>query len=135
VRRPSASPLRRLNGLLHRILGRPDPADPAFEDAARKAFLAGTLLDAPKAVPPAESMRTPVERPVGSVLGLPLPQVDYARMDSAPVDERTTDDPIPGRGAKKVDRSWPDLLRTPSGVTPVADDFFDGLIRRVERDR
>ena len=25
-----------------------------------------------------------------------------------------------------------DLLRTPRSVTPVADDFFDGLIRRVE---
>jgi hypothetical protein len=42
---------------------------------------------------------------------------------------------VPHPGALEVDRSWPDLLRTPRGVTPVADDFFDGLIRRVERDR
>jgi hypothetical protein len=27
------------------------------------------------------------------------------------------------------------LLRTPSSVAPVADEFFDSLIRRVESDR
>jgi hypothetical protein len=27
------------------------------------------------------------------------------------------------------------LLRAPTSVAPAADDFFDGLIRQVERDR
>jgi hypothetical protein len=27
------------------------------------------------------------------------------------------------------------LLRAPTSVTPKADDFFDGLVQQVERDR
>jgi len=51
------------------------------------------------------------------------------------VDDRATDDAVPDRGERNGDGPWSDLLRTPRTVAPVADDFFDGLIRRVERDR
>jgi hypothetical protein len=132
------------------MLGRPDPSDPAFEEAARKAFLAGTVLEAPKPPPPAQSARKPAERPLETVGGRPASPIAAIRTRPAAQpglaeqtlephdtrgDDRPTDDAFPDRGARKADPSWPDLLRTPSAVAPVADDFFDGLIRRTERDR
>jgi hypothetical protein len=150
VRRLDVSPLRWLQALILRSLGRPDPRDTAaYEEAARKAFLAGTLPDAPNAGPPAGSMTTPAERPLGTMAARPEPQLgagtassggaapdDGAEtLDPGEVREDDQTDPLAGREAPNVDGPWPDLLRTRSAVTPMADDFFDGLIRRVERDR
>ena len=38
----------------------------------------------------------------------------------------------PGPESLEAVDATTDLLRTPRSVTPVADDIFDGLIRRVE---
>ena len=54
--------------------------------------------------------------------------------DDGPEQERAAADP-PERMTKQAVPAPDDLLRTPTSVTPVADDFFAGLIRRVEGDR
>jgi len=137
------------------MAGRADPADAAaFEEAARQAFLAGTPLDVPKPFEPASSaepMRTPGVRPLGTVARAGAPQAEPGRTPAAwlvsgardetlesraaPAAEGATHDRLPDRNEYNVGSPSLDLLRAPASVTPVADDFFDGLIRRVERDR
>jgi hypothetical protein len=43
--------------------------------------------------------------------------------------------PAPPRRRQPGETAPDFLLRTPTNVAPVADDFFDGIIRRVEGDR
>ena len=58
-----------------------------------------------------------------------------AKQSAAPRGERAEEPPGPPRRRKPGETAPDFLLRTPTSVTPVADDFFDGLIRRVEGDR
>jgi hypothetical protein len=151
VRRPRAFTIR----LLYRLAGRIDPAEAAaYEEAARKAFQTGTLVDAPKpsgSVPSAESAGSLAARPLGSLAGRTGPQAELIAKRSAPfvaeptgetleshvatAEEPAVADRLPDRNSRDVGDSAQDLLRTPRSVTSVADDFFDGLIRRVEGDR
>jgi len=39
------------------------------------------------------------------------------------------------RGESGTESASDALLRTPTNVAPVADDFFDGIVQRVEGDR
>jgi hypothetical protein len=41
----------------------------------------------------------------------------------------------PARPPRRGETAPDHLLQAPPGVAPVADDFFDALIRRVEGDR
>ncbi len=158
LKRPVTSIRYHLVRLLRRVTGRIDPGDAdAYEEAARAAFRAGTLLDAPDFVAPGSSRPRgesagPQEHPSGSVFRLtgaltepgatdstgavPVPPTDALESEVAWADRLAAEDRLPGRRRRRADSSAPDdLLRTPTSVAPVADDFFDGLIRRVEGDR
>jgi hypothetical protein len=69
-----------------------------------------------------------IPRPVGSVSA-----------EAVPAPAATTDALEPGPAerppAQAGERAPDSLLRTPTSVTTISDDFFDGLIRRVEGDR
>lgn len=63
------------------------------------------------------------------------PPSQPAEQSAAPVGEAPEESPAPPRRRQPGDTAPGFLLRTPTSVTRVADDFFDGLIRRVEGDR
>lgn len=152
---PRPSILRHLISVLSRMVGRDDPAEAiAYEEAARTAFQAGTLLHAPRDVAPpstADSRERPPAQPLGSVSGrsrlqagssatraassVSAPRGESIEWHTAPAEEPAAEVRRPDQDVPRVGRPAPDLLRTPRSVAPVADDFFDGLIRRVERDR
>jgi hypothetical protein len=143
-----------LLGPLLRLLGRLDPRDAAaYEEAAREAFKAGTPNDVRTATPSidAADLRAREAPPVGSFApdarphGPPTTERP-ASLGSRPtakphVSDRATaegpaiDDAAPAPEVRGAVDPTNDLLRTPRSVTPVADDFFDGLIRRVEGER
>ena len=61
-------------------------------------------------------------------------------LPAAPTPEPTPASANPEPPARRLSRqageTAPDfLLRAPTGVAPIVDDFFDGLVRRVEGDR
>jgi hypothetical protein len=60
---------------------------------------------------------------------------DTIESEGAWVERLAAQDRATGQRRRQADSPAPDYLRTPSSVAPVADDFFDGLIRRVEGDR
>ena len=63
-----------------------------------------------------------------------LPAEQSAAPDGEPPAAPPAPSTLPRR--RQPGETAPDfLLRTPTNVAPVADDFFDGLIRRVEGDR
>jgi hypothetical protein len=141
-------------GPLLRLLGRVDPREAAaYEMAAREAFKAGTPTDVnspPLSADSGDITGSRDARPPGTL-------AEPARLQEATTAKRPK--PLrsePTNGSDRVadtnatepeieDRSpdltpeagdaATDLLRTPRSVTPVADDFFDGLIRRVEGKR
>lgn len=141
-----------LLGPLLRLLGRLDHRNAAaYEEAARDAFKAATPTavppttpavnaadslgprDAPALVPsgqPAFRQGPTTTRPSGSLGSKPTAKPrgpDSATREGAAIDGGAT-----GRESPEAVDATTDLLRTPRSVTPVADDFFDGLIRRVE---
>ena len=131
-------------GHIHPVPGRFGQAEAvAYEEAARAAFRAGTPLDSPDVIPRGSS--EPVARPTGvltepgvadSTGAASTPPTDALESEVAWAERLAAEDRLPGRNRRRADSSAPDyLLRTPTSVTPVADDFFDGLIRRVEGDR
>jgi hypothetical protein len=73
-----------------------------------------------------ESTAEPVPANAGSAAPAPEPSM------ASPTAE---DDPGAELHREPGDTAPDFLLRPPASVTPVADDFFNGLIRRVERDR
>lgn len=118
VRRPRATALHRLARLIPGVASRIDRAEASeYEEATRKAFRAGTSLQSPKLLAPPHVVESPASK-----LGAARP-VAFVSAPPAP--------PAPQAGETAPDF----LLRTPKSVIPIADDFFDGLIRRVEGDR
>lgn len=115
----------------------------AFDAAARQAYQAALKLDremppapAPRDARPAEAPTrvpdlpsAPVTTETASLLN-PPPERLVVSLGESP--EQTPAVPHP----RQPGETPPDpLLRTPSSVAPVADDFFDSLVRRVESDR
>ena len=152
VRRARAfSPL----GPLRRLLSRLDPGDAAaYEEAAREAFKAGTPTDAGKPAPSVEAADFAGSRDVrlpgsfgervrrqgtttGKRPGRPgsQPTEEPPEPGGATADEPATENRPPEGNSRDAADAATDPLRTPRSVTPVADDFFDGLIRRVEGKR
>lgn len=135
-----------------RTLGgaRVDPGEAAaWEAIVRESFRAGATLEAPTALeaePTASTSTSPSAptRPVSSDFARRGP---VAARGVASVSAPTTPAAEPAREPaadvrpellhlQQARETAPEfLLRTPTRVTPVADDFFDGLIRRVEGDR
>ena len=127
VMRPRAPVLRRYTRL---PLGRMDPDEAeAYNEAEREAFQASPSRERPTRLPP-PTPRPPVSTldaaPRDALPPTPAPEVVTVQEPSAP--EQPT-------RRKTGDTAPKFLLRTPTSVTPVVDDFFDGLIRRVEGDR
>jgi hypothetical protein len=158
LKRPGTFIRYHLVRLLSRLTGRIDPGEAiAYEEAARAAFRTGTLVDSRDFVTrrssePRSGPAGPQEDPSGPVARLTEALTESGATDStgaastpptnAPESEvawaerLAAEDRLPGRNQRQADSSAPDyLLRTPTSVAPVADDFFDGLIRRVEGDR
>lgn len=145
--------------LTRRVAAEFDPGEAAaYKEAAREAFrTTGDLLDAPRALGPGSTAETArlaasAEGPIESAGGLPA----YARKPgpihsdelgassrsemvepgAITVEDGVSDAPSPGRARNQAGASAPDhLLRKAANATRVADDFFDGLVRRVEGDR
>lgn len=144
-----------LPGALRRLLGRADPKEAAaYEQAAREAFRVGTPTDVPTSASPvdagdsagsrdarppgplAEPARlqdaTNVKRPIP--LGSEPAKKPHGSAD-AYAKEAAIEERLPDLNSRDTVDAATDLLRTPNSVTPVVDDFFDGLIRRVEGKR
>jgi len=158
VKRPAAF----INSLLARLPGRVATAfdrgeAAAYREAAREAFrTTGASIDRPAPSGPGSPAEVP--RPVASA-GDPLDSVvrpaSYQRkrgpsrspafdapprsetVDPGAITNDSASDPLPhGQARDQAKSSAPDhLLRKPANVTRVADDFFDGVVRRVEGDR
>lgn len=158
MKRPGTSIRYQLVRLLRRVTGRIDPGEAvAYEEAARAAFRKGTLLDAPDFIASGSSQpwfgsagpQGPTSGPVARRTGARAEQgatastgaasispADALESEVAWAERLAAEDRLPGRNRRRAGSSTPDdLLRTPTSVAPVADDFFDGLIRRVEGDR
>jgi hypothetical protein len=116
-----------------------------FDVAARQAYRAALKLDDGMPLAPAPPRVRPAGPPGLGTEGEPLdgrdesaaavaadmpPEPPAAAFGESP--ERATDAPRRGRPTHTSPDS---MLRTPSGVDSIADDFFDSLIRRVEDDR
>lgn len=133
----------------------------SFEDAERAAFKSSGA--APIAGPSIASQLTPPRAAAGPPVFVlepakpaqtaatfrPVPpppqakEADPAIPPSVPSEESLPEPaPLPsspdgpGRRRRQAGETAPEsLLRTPTGASSVTDDFFDGLIRRVEGDR
>jgi hypothetical protein len=160
--RPGAA-LRRLVRLIPGVGARIDRAEAAaYEEATRQAFRASTSLDAPRPVAPPPTPVVPasdlVTHPLGSLARQPAtpkweppklepevrgtgaavsaPTGQTVASEAPPVEEPAVAERTTRRNRRKAGETAPDhLLRSPTRGTPVVDDFFDGLIRRVEGDR
>ena len=114
-----------------------------FDAAARQAFHAALKLDrgTPSAPVPLETRPSETPEPVpGPVNGTGLSA--WATPSIPPPERLATlagqspEDAIAAPHWRQPGETAPDsLMQTSSNVTLVADDFFDGLIRRVEGDR
>ena len=151
LRRPDASGLHLLAGLMP---GRIDPEDAAaYDEAAREAFRAGTTLGALRpfaadASPEPSSSTSGAARPdpwVSAPTASPA-AAGVARVSAptppapASAGELARERAAAGRPARRprhqAGETAPEsLLRTPTSVVPIADDFFDSILRRVEGDR
>jgi hypothetical protein len=127
-------------------IGAADAAE--FDAAARQAFQAALKLDAQSkrdaptplvpASPPSHVAEAagPAPEPAAAldelVLSTPNQSLEHLAAASGESAEQAVDAPRRGQPGDTA----PDLLlRTPSSVTSVADDFFDSLIRHVKSDR
>jgi hypothetical protein len=151
VKRPRARGLQRLAGLVPGVAPRIDPTEAAAHDAAvREAFLHGTPIEAPRRVAsvPHTEERAPSDSTPADSLVPPAPAAATAPTTPHTVRNVEPVSPAPAAATapttaepaaeveQQAGESAPDfLLRTPTGATRIADDFFDGLIRRVEGDR
>lgn len=150
VRWPRAPGIERPDGLTPGAAPGVYPAEAAaWEAIVRESFRAGVRLEAPTAP---EAGRTAGSSTSPSAAGPPISSVFARRAPAAarrvasvsaptapaaePAREPAADgQPELGHLQQAGDTAPEFLLRTPTRVTPVADDFFDGLIRRVEGDR
>jgi hypothetical protein len=103
------------------------PSAPATTPTTARASRPTTPDTAPAAAPePAAAARA-------SAWATPPSQPE--KRSAAPRGERAEEPPGPPRRRKPGETAPGFLLRTPTSIAPVADDFFDDLIRRVEGDR
>lgn len=106
----------------------------AYDEAVRVAYRTDTTIETPRPMAPLESppfdprLRRPIPSSSFPSLGTTIVPVEPAGAPAVP--ELKT-----GRRRPQLGDTVPESLRTPASVTSVADDFFDGLIRRVEGDR
>jgi hypothetical protein len=156
-------PLTLIQQLVARLSGRAvvdfDPEEAAaYKEAAREAFrTTGVLLRRPESSRPASPGDRP--RPDGtpegqidtvidapsynrkrtvtrSIASGPPPEIEIVDPGATLGEDVIADAPEPGQGRNQAKASAPGhLLRKPANVTRVADDFFDGVVRRVEGDR
>ena len=106
----------------------------AYDEAVRVAYRTDTTIDVPRPMAPPESppFDPRLQRPIRSS-SIPTPDPTIRPVDSA---EPRAVPEVKARGRRpELGDKAPEGLRTPASVTSVADDFFDGLIRRVEGDR
>lgn len=147
MRRPQIPRLRRPVKLAPQRDRHIDPAEAAEWEAIVRDPIAPDARPAdswaPTSAPVAESL-TPAAGAAGVALPLPndLSSTGPVTPTSAPAQAPTeltrhaATDHSQHHLRQLAGETAPDfLLRTPSGVSPIADDFFDGLIRRVEGDR
>jgi hypothetical protein len=152
VRRPRAAALQRLAGLMPGVAARIDLAGAAaYEEAAREAFRAATTLETASPLVPAPTAESPAStsgaaRPVASVSARtapaatpateparePAPATPAAEPSSQPV---TAERPARRSRRQAGETALDHLLRPPESVNSAANDFFDGLVGRVEGDR
>lgn len=152
VKRSRASALERLAGLMPGVAARIDPAEAAaYEEAAREAFRAATTLETAKPLAPASTAGSPAStsgavRPVAPVSARTTPTATPATepaQEPAPATPAAEPAPEPVTAERPARRSrrqageiaLDHLLRPPESVDSAANDFFDGLVRRVQGDR
>jgi hypothetical protein len=157
VRRPRFSTLQRLAGLMPGMIARIDPEEAAaYEEASRDAFRAAVreaspaseALEAPRprgagptATPIAPLIQRPESIPTSEVSRavpfVPTSKVPIAkRAATTQAGPRAIDDEKAQHESALTKESASDFpVRSSTSVNSVADDFFDGLIRRVEGDR
>ena len=142
VRRPRATALHRLARLIPGVASRIDRAEATeYEEATRKAFRAGTSLQSPKLFAPPRVVESPglklgAARPGAFISAPPAPPAPPATPAIEPARQPAdVEPPARGHGGQAGETAPDFLLRTPKSVIPIADDFFDGLIRRIEGDR
>lgn len=106
----------------------------AYDEAVRVAYRTDTTIDAPRPIAPPESppfdprLQRPIRSSSMTKPGTTIRPVESAAPPAVPE--------VKARGRRpQIGETAPESLRTPASVTSVADDFFDGLIRRVEGDR
>jgi len=149
MRLPRASILQHLAGLIARVTGRMDPHELArYEEATRIAFEAavkgatgaGATLQGlsprrpgqtQKRFPPLIQSHEAPPVVSGSEQTAPIVQPTA----STPARDPTVDQPERQKRPLTSDAGADVPVRTPSNVARVADDFFDGLIGRVEGHR
>ena len=139
-------------GTLRRVLGRLGSGDAAaYDEAAREAFKAGTPTDLPpsgpsydvagsRGAPPPGKFAEPARRQDATTAKQPSslgsgPTDDSLGSTGSTAHEPSMEDRLPEPHPPPGADSAEDPLRPPTNVTPVADDFFDGLIKRVEGKR
>lgn len=123
-------------------------SDAVARNAYQSALKLATGAPLAPAPPTARSVGAPTSAtptapaPVATPAAVPArvsawatPPIQPAEQSAAPVGEAPEESPAPPR-RRQPGKTAPDfLLRAPTSVTRVADDFFDGLIRRDEGDR
>jgi hypothetical protein len=127
---------RRLLARLRRDRGATEAA--AFDTAERLAYEAEVALWNVSLAPPAASSPLPADsaRPIQGPAAAPGAPVLPPVLPTLPSPLLEVPFVSSGEPPAHVSATAPDLLlRTPSSVTSVADDFFDSLIRHVESDR
>jgi hypothetical protein len=141
MRRSPGAALGRLARLIPGVASRLDREAAEYEEAMRQAFQAGTSPRSRKLPVPArifESSASTVgaARPVAFVPVPPAPPTSAATPAIEPAGQSEHAKAPSRRHGGQAGETAPDfLLRTPKSVIPIADDFFDGLIRRVEGKR
>jgi hypothetical protein len=112
---------------------RPEPSRPASPGDRRRPDgtpegQIDTVIDAPS-----YNRKRTVTRSIASG---PLPEIEIVDPGATLGEDVIADASEPGQGRNQAKASAPGhLLREPANVTRVADDFFDGVVRRVEGDR
>ena len=113
-----------------------------FDVAARNAYESALKLEAGAPLspePPAagSSGASTTEPPTVAAPGPTTPDAaePTAAAEPRPPAEPPEEPLAPARRRQPGEAALDFLLRTPTNVAPVADDFFDGLVRRVEGDR
>jgi hypothetical protein len=149
-----------IGGLLARLLpGQGDWAGPTeaaeFDAAARRAYESSLRLengvplvparpsarhdDGPRSAQPTAPVATPAAAPPPDDGTVATPESPASTPPGAPTSEDATPNPAPAVAPtlrRRPGDTAPDfLLRAPTSVIPKADDFFDGLVRQVERNR